>query len=57
MRANDKTMKRAAAEPSHNRIGLLCIYGVAAIRRLLKVIGLFCRIWSFFIGLFCKRDL
>jgi len=31
-------------------------YGVASISRLLKIIGLFCRISSF-IGLFCKRDL
>jgi len=31
-------------------------YGVATISRLLKIIGLFCRIVSF-LGLFCKRDL
>jgi len=31
-------------------------YGVATINRLLKMIGLFCRIYSS-IGLFCKRDL
>jgi len=31
-------------------------YGVAMVSRLLKMIGLFCRI-SFFIELFCKRDL
>ena len=31
-------------------------YGVATISRLLKIIGLLCRIVSF-IGLFCKRDL
>ena len=31
-------------------------YGVATISKLLKIIGLFCRIVSF-IGLFCKRDL
>jgi len=30
---------------------------VATISRLLKIIGLFCRISSLFIGLFCKRDL
>jgi len=34
-----------------------CYYGVATISRLLKMIGLFCRIQFSFIGLFCKRDL
>jgi len=32
-------------------------YGVATSTRLLKHIGLFCRILLSFIGLFCKRDL
>jgi len=32
-------------------------YGVAMISRLLQHIGLFCRIYVSFVGLFCKRDL
>jgi len=37
--------------------GYLHVYGVATISRLLKIIGLFCRIYSFFMGLFCKREI
>ena len=33
------------------------VYGVATISRLLKIIGLFCRISSVVYGSFCKRDL
>jgi len=32
-------------------------YGVASVSRIDKITGLFCRILSLFIGLFCKRDL
>jgi len=34
----------------------LC-YGVATVSRIDQIIGLLCRISSFFIGLFCKRDI
>ena len=34
-----------------------CPHRVATISRLLRIISLFCRIYFFFIGLFCKRDL
>ena len=33
----------------------LCVYGVATISRLLKIIGLFCRILSLLYGSFAKR--
>ena len=35
----------------------VCIYGVATISRLLKIIGLFCRISSLLQGSFAKRPI
>jgi len=45
--AFSKAQSKARSQSSH---------GVATISRLLKIMGLFCRISPFLIGLFCKRD-